>query len=40
MKILMRETFFHPPSTLNSNDEEPILEDQSIVVFLAPPNLL
>jgi hypothetical protein len=36
----MRETFVHPPSTLNSNDEVPNLEDQSTVVFLAPPNLL
>jgi hypothetical protein len=40
MKILMRETFVHPSSILNSNDEVPKLEDQSIVVSLAPPNLL
>jgi hypothetical protein len=36
----MRETFVHPSSILNSNDEVPKLEDQSIVVSLAPPNLL
>jgi hypothetical protein len=40
IKILMRETFVHPPSTLNSNDEVPNSEDQSIVVSLAPPNHL
>jgi hypothetical protein len=40
MKILMRETFVHPPSTLNSNDDVPNLEDKSIVLSLAPPNLL
>jgi hypothetical protein len=40
MKILLRETFVHPPSTLYSYDEVNNLEDQSIVVFLAPPNLL
>jgi hypothetical protein len=40
MKILMRETFVHPPFTLNSNDEVPNSEAQSIVVSLATPNLL
>lgn len=40
MKILMRETFVNPPSTLTSYDEVNNLEDQPIVVSLAPPNIL
>ena len=40
MKILMRESFVNPPPALNSYDEVHNLEDQSIVVSLAMPNLL
>ena len=40
MKLLMRETFVNAPPALNSYDEVHNLEDQSIVVSLAPPNLL
>ena len=40
MKLLMRETFVNPPPTLNSYDEVQNIEDQSIVVSLATPNLL
>ena len=36
----MHETFINPPPTLNSYDEEKNIEDQSIVVSLATPNLL
>ena len=40
MKLLMQETFVNTPPALNSYDEVHNLEDQSIVVSLAPPNLL
>ena len=40
MKLLMRETFVNPPPALNSYDEVRNIEDQSIVVSLATPNLL
>ena len=40
MKLLMQETFVNAPPALNSYDEVHNLEDQSIVVSLAPPNLL
>ena len=40
MKLLMRESFVNAPPTLNSYDEVNKLEDQSIVVSLALPNLL
>ena len=40
MKLLMRETFVNASPALNSYDEVYNLEDQSIVVSLAPPNLL
>ena len=40
LKLLMRETFVNTPPALNSYDEVHNLEDQSIVVSLAPPNLL
>ena len=40
MKLLMRETFVNATPALNSYDEVHKLEDQSIVVSLAPPNLL
>jgi len=40
MKLLMRETFVNANPALNSYDEVHNLEDQSIVVSLAPPNLL
>ena len=36
----MRETFVNAPPALNSYDEMHNLEDHSIVVSLAPPNLL
>ena len=36
----MRETFVNAPPTLTSYDEVHNLEDQSIVVSPAPPNLL
>ena len=40
MKLLMRETLINTPPALNSYDEVHNLEDQSIVVSLAMPNLL
>ena len=40
MKLLMRESFVNPPPALNSYDEGKNIEDQSIVVSLATPNLL
>ena len=40
MKLLMREKFVNAPPTLNSYDEVQNIEDQSIVVSLATPNLL
>ena len=40
MKLLMRETFVNPPPALISYDEVQKIEDQSIVVSLAMPNLL
>ena len=40
MKLFMRETFVNPPPALNSYDEVQNIEDQSIVVSLATPNLL
>ena len=40
MKLLMREKFVNAPPTLNSYDEVQNIEDQSIVVSLAMPNLL
>ena len=39
MKLLMREKFVNAPPTLNSYDEVQNIEDQSIVVSLATPNL-
>ena len=40
MKLLMRETFVNPPPALNSYNEVQNIEDQSIVISLATPNLL
>ena len=40
MKFLMRETFANPSHVVNSYDEGHQLEDQSIVVYPAMPNLL
>ena len=40
MKLFMCETFVNPPPALNSYDEVQNIEDQSIVVSLATPNLL
>ena len=40
IKLLMRETFANPPPALISYDEVQNIEDQSIVVSLAMPNLL
>ena len=36
----MRETFVNPPPALNSYNEVQNIEDQSIVISLATPNLL
>ena len=40
MKLLMRETFINPPSTLNSYNKVHHLEEESVVVPLAMTNLL
>ena len=40
MKLLMRETFVNPPPALNSYNEVQNIEDQSIDISLATPNLL
>ena len=40
MKILMRENFVNAPPSLNSYDEVTHLEEESVVISLAMPNLL
>ena len=40
IKLLMRETFINPPSTLNSYNKVHHLEEESVVVPLAMTNLL
>ena len=40
MKLLMRETFINPPHVLTSYTEVHHLEEESIVIPLAMPNLL
>ena len=40
MKIVMRENFVNPSLVINSNDEVNHLEEESIVISLATPNLL
>ena len=40
IKLIMRETFINPPSTLNSYNKVHHLEEESVVVPLAMTNLL